>query len=410
MPAEQGGPNQGLDVIGKINEFQGAESVEWSHPDAMMDGAVERIFDTANRESKKVGEHFRMGIDGAIKGNDPDRVAESFPNGVVLVGGEVTLPPGVTIDYEKIIRDAVRDRGYTDPTIGFSADTFTFLSKITRQSSDINHGVTKGKEKLGAGDQGITIGAAIAGDGPEYMPLAVSLANALTGRLTEVKLNKIIQGLNPDGKSQVTLRYHKGKFESVNSVTIASAHEPALSLPDARKAIMQEVIGPVFDRFKIKLAPETQIIVNGAGPWHKYGPSADAGEIGRKLAIAFLSGLYPLGGGTPFGKDLSKVDRTGALIARLAARFAVECGLADKAEVALYWTIGQMIPDAININTFGTEHYPLPEIYHHLERNIAFTVSGAIEQMDLWNVIYEPYTAGGIFGRPEAPWEKVPSL
>jgi S-adenosylmethionine synthetase len=407
---EQKNINRGYDLVSRMGEFQGAESVEESHPDALMDGGASRILDTIIRLSAPSGIRPRVAVEGAIKGNDPERIPDTFPDGVVLLVGEVTLPPDVTVDYGQIMREAIRARGYNDPTIGFSADTVQILTKITQQSSDINRGVTKNNNILAAGDQGVTVGAAIRGDGPEYMPLAVSLAHALTGRLTEVKKKKIIDGLKPDGKSQVTLQYRNGKFENVRSITIATAHDRTLKLPAVQQEILRGVIMPVFDRYNIPITPETQIIVNGAGEWNKYGPSVDAGEVGRKLAVAFLSALYPLGGGTPFGKDPTKIDKSGALVGRFGSRFIVENGLADRAQITMYWTIGQEIPDAINIDTFGTEHYSLQEIYKHVERNIALTVSGAIEQLNLYGVLYEPLAAGGIFGRPEYPWEQVPRI
>lgn len=400
--------NQGiLEIMG---EGQGAESVEDTHPDGFMDGAASKILDTAIRLSAPTGIRPRVAIEGAVKGNDPERVADTFPDGVILLVGEVTLPDGVTLDYDRIVRDAIRERGYTDPTIGFCADNVQILTKITEQSSNINNGVTKKNGVLAAGDQGVAVGAAIAGEAPDYMPHAVSLANDLTRRLTEVKKKNIVDGLKPDGKSQVTLRYRDGKFENVHSITMATAHDQKLDLPSVERGMLQEVIYPVFDRHNIPIAPETKIVVNGAGEWYKYGPPADAGEVGRKLAVAFLSALYPLGGGTPFGKDPSKVDLTGALMGRFGSRFIVENGLADRAQITTYWTIGREKPDFIDVQLFDTEHYPKEEIYGHLFRNIAFTVSGAIEQLKLWDVIYEPLAAGGIFGRPEYPWEQVPRI
>lgn len=399
------------DLAGRMGNFRGAESVEESHPDAMMDGIASRIVDTAIEESLRVaGIPPHVAIEGAVKGNAPEDSTEHFRNGVVLLVGEVSLPEGVPpLDYEGITRQAIRDRGYTDPLSGFSFDTVNVLRNITEQSQQINDGIKDKGKGLGAGDQGINVGAAIAGDGPEYMPMAVTLANGLTQRLTEVKKQRIVKGLLPDGKAQVVLKYYQGRIESVHSVTVATAHDPHMELPYVQELVRKEVICPVFDAFKVKLSPNTQIIVNGAGSWSKYGPPADAGEVGRKLAVAYWAGLAPIGGGTPFGKDPSKIDLTGALICRFGAKFVVENRLAEQARLTLYWTIGQPIPDAITIQTKGNR-VSKNEIKQLLARYIAFSVSGAIEQMGLYNVKYEPLAAGGIFGRPEYPWENPPLL
>lgn len=384
-------------------EKRASESVTAGHPDKICDMIAATVLDNAITRSKPFKALPRVAMEVSAKGD------RNKSRGTLLLFGEVTLPDEVTLDYESIARDTVAQIGYINPDYGFWHGMDDVIVRITQQSKNIAAGV--GRKKTGAGDQGLMFGGAVENDGPEFMPMPIMVAHALTNRLTEVYKAGILGYLRPDGKSQVVIGYDNDLPVSVEKVTLAAAHDPTVDLPQVRQDLLREVVMPVLDRFNFSLRdPDGQYICNGAGPWNIFGPLADAGTTNRKIIVDSYGGRFPHGGGGLNGKDPTKVDASGMVGARYVAKALVANGLAGKVQIEIAYTIGQPNPDFVNINTFGTEKVPLNIIKKKAKQALNLSVDGIIDDLQLWQPIYRRAAVGGWFGRKEFPWEQSPSI
>ncbi len=376
----------------------GSESVAAGHPDKLCDQVAAQILDEALIASAGIGRP-RVAMETSAKGT-PD-------GGTLLVFGEVTLPDSVSLDYEKIARKTVAEIGYNDPASGFHGGLSELLVRISQQSANINHGVSR--KRTGAGDQGLMFGGAV-DETPELMPMPIAVAHAITDRYTDLSRNGL-DYLRPDAKSLVVLNYENGYPVGLNRVVVAASHDANMGLADLRHELTRELIIPVLDTYGLKITDtEKQVVINGAGAWKIYGPLADAGTTNRKIIVDSYGGAFPHGGGGFNGKDPTKVDMTGAVGARYLAKSLVAEKLARKVQIEVEYVIGRPDPLAVNINTFGTARCPDGVINSRAGEIIDLSVDGIINTLDLFNpakVNYRQAAAGGWFGRSQFPWEQI---
>ncbi len=359
-----------------------SESVAAGHPDKVADQISDAIVD-------------------AVLAQDPNgRIAVEtlVANNRVILAGEINTT--ATVDVEAIAREQIRRLGYTEPKWGFS-DKSPIENYIHQQSAEISVGV----DDFGAGDQGLTFGYA-SNETPEYLPLPITLAHALTRALDDAREDGTLPHLRPDGKAQVVVRYEDGIPVAVEHVTVAVPHDERISLERVRTDIYQHIITPVLARYEFVIA-EKDIVVNGTGVWNTPGPAADAGLTGRKIVVDGYGGYARVGGGAFSGKDPSKVDRSGAYAARYIAKNIVAAGLADKVEVSFAYYIGAKKPVNFTIDTFGTAKKPLDKIYEFADNLLDTSVKGIIEGLRLRRPIYLQTAAYGHFGKPGLPWEVI---
>lgn len=359
-----------------------SESVCSGHPDKICDAISDAILDTVLAQDPR----GRTAIE-CLAGNNR-----------LIIAGEIGA--NAKVNFESVARDQIKRLGYTDSKFNF-CDKSPINVFVHEQSPEIAVGV----KKKGAGDQGMMFGFACR-ETKSLMPLPITIAHALVKRMDQVREEKIVKYLRPDGKSQVTIEYRDGKPYKVIQVVIAIPHEESVDLSQVKDDIYQSVVIPVLDiyGFKIKKAA---LIVNGTGIWHNGGPASDCGLTGRKIVVDTYGGYARVGGGAFSGKEPSKVDRGGAYAARFLAKNIVAHNLADMCEVRLAYFIGAKKPTMQDVETFGTGRKSHKAILSFMDEILDTSVAGIIEGLDLQRPIYLPTAAYGHFGRDEFPWEKV---
>ena len=364
-----------------------SESVTEGHPDKLCDQVSDAILDELIRQ-------------------DPDsRVAVECLTtaGMVMVAGEVTTRGWC--DVQKIARNVIKDIGYHDGKSGLDFETCAIIESIHEQSPDISQGVTASeKHEQGAGDQGMMFGYACK-ETPELMPLPIMLAHKLARRLTEVRRAGIIPYLGPDGKSQVTVSYNeKGNPEAVSAVVIAAQHSEKADLETVRADIRREVIAPVIGG-----DISAKLHINETGRFVVGGPQADSGLTGRKIIVDTYGGMGRHGGGAFSGKDPSKVDRSGAYMARYVAKNIVAADLADRCEIQISYAIGVAHPVSVRVESFGTSSVSEEKIAKAVMELFDMRPAAIISTLDLKRPIYRQVAVYGHFGRTDlnVPWERV---
>ncbi len=365
-----------------------SESVTEGHPDKLCDQVSDAILDELLKQDPK----SRVAVETATTA------------GLVCVMGEITTRGYV--EFQKVVRDVIKDIGYAKPEYLFDYRTCGVLASIHEQSPDIAQGVDTSKEhEQGAGDQGLMFGYACR-ETPELMPISIMLAHRLARRLAEVRKDGTLPYLRPDGKTQVTMEYVDHRPKRVHTVVIAAQHDESITLDRLRKDLAEEVIrpvlGPLFDS-------NTVVVINGTGKFVLGGPAADTGVTGRKIIIDTYGGRGHHGGGCFSGKDPSKVDRSGAYMARYVAKNIVAAGLADQCEVQISYVIGVARPLSIFIDTRGTSKIPVEKIEKLVADHVSFKPADMIRTLDLLKPIYKRTAAYGHFGREEPgfTWEKT---
>jgi len=359
-----------------------SESVTEGHPDKMCDQISDAVLDAVLARDP----HGRVACEVMVKDQ------------AVYVVGEVTT--SAPLDIEPLVRSTIADIGYTDPEAGFTADTCTVHVNFTRQSHDIHIGVETG----GAGDQGLMFGYAC-NETDELMPFPLMMAHKLCQRLAEVRRQKILDFLRPDGKAQVTVEYAGAVPLRVDTIVVSTQHKPSVTIDVLREAIREFVIKPVIPARM--LDGQTKYHINPTGRFVVGGPVGDSGLTGRKIIVDTYGGAAHHGGGSFSGKDPTKVDRSASYMARHIAKNIVAARLAQRAEVQLAYAIGVAEPVSVMVDTFGTGRLDNHDLVELIRKDFRLTPQGIIQSLDLLRPIYKKTAAYGHFGRtePEFTWE-----
>ncbi len=384
--------------MAKNREFFTSESVTEGHPDKMADQISDSILDAILAKDKNA----RVACETLVT------------TGMVHVVGEISTT--CYVDIPHIVRETIREIGYTRAKYGFDCDTCGILVSLDEQSSDIAMGVDEAMEAkegqkdkfdmIGAGDQGMMFGYAT-NETDDYMPLPISLAHRLARRLAKVRKDGTLSYLRPDGKTQVTVEYDDGKPVRIDTIVISAQHSPEVTRDQIEKDLLEYVIKPelpegLFD-------DKTKLYINPTGRFVIGGPQGDSGLTGRKIIVDTYGGMARHGGGCFSGKDPTKVDRSAAYAARYVAKNIVAAGLADKVEIQLAYAIGVARPVSIHVETFGTGKVDNDVIVNLINKHFDLRPAGIIEMLDLQRPIYKQTAAYGHFGRNDLdlPWEKT---
>lgn len=368
-------------------QYMTAESVCAGHPDKLCDFIADSILDACLRKDRS----SRVACEVMATGHK------------IIVAGEITCAKRVDIRF--VVREALRD-------IGYNPYAFLIYVYVHKQSADIADGVDRALESrsgdttqysmLGAGDQGTVYGYAT-DETREYLPLPLVLAHGICKRVDSVRRDNVIKGIKPDGKAQVTIEYEDGKPKRVASIVVSVQHSADKNMETLRSELISEVLHPVFKDFPFD--GDTEILVNPSGRFVKGGPAADTGLTGRKLMVDTYGGLAAHGGGAFSGKDPTKVDRSGAYMARYIAKNLVWSGLAKRCEVALSYAIGKADPVAVSVNSFGTSEYSDERLCDAVKKVFCLRPAAIIDQLRLRSAIYADTAAYGHFNSVLFPWE-----
>lgn len=361
-----------------------SESVTEGHPDKIADQISDAILD-AVLEQDPIG---RAAVETLVT------------TGLAFIAGEISTT--CYVDFPKVVRETIKEVGYTRAKYGFDYETCSVISSIQEQSPDIALGVDKG----GAGDQGMMIGYACR-ETEELMPMPIMLAHKLVRRLSEVRRKNILEYLRPDGKSQVTVEYEDSKPIKVAAIVLSAQHSPTIDNKTLREDLMEKVILTTIPAHL--LDENTKIYINPTGRFEQGGPKADTGVTGRKIIVDTYGGKCSHGGGCFSGKDPTKVDRSASYMARYIAKNIIAAGIADEIEVQLAYAIGVADPVSISANTFTTAKIPESEIVKLIKEIFPLTPKGIIECLNLRRPIYHRTATFGHFGRtePEFTWERL---
>ncbi len=378
-----------------MTRFFTAESVTSGHPDKVCDYIADSILDATI----------------ALDPNAHTAIEVSATTDFVLVMGEITataLP-----DVEAIVRQAIREIGYTRDDEGFSADTVKILNLLHGQSPDIAMGVnnsienvTRGEDldTIGAGDQGMMFGYACT-ETEELMPLGISLSHALTRRLEEVRVKGILPYVRPDGKAQVTVEYDNGAIKRIDCIVVSTQHLDTVTTAELREGVKREVIDVVVPAHLVD--DNTAIYINPTGKFVVGGPHGDSGLTGRKLVVDSYGSYCPHGGGATSGKDPTKVDRSAAYFMRYVAKNIVGAGLCTKVQLQVAYAIGKAEPVSISVECYGTEKYPIADIEKAIRKVFDFRPKAIIAELALNTPTYRATTNYGNYGKSQLRWEQL---
>lgn len=369
-----------------------SESVGEGHPDKLCDQISDGILDECLRQDKE--SHV---------------AAETFAcQALVLVGGEITT--SAYVDVQQVARNVAKRIGYSNPAYGLDYNSMAVLNMIHNQSADINQGVVgKGLDEYkglqGAGDQGMMFGFACK-ETPELMPAPIMYSHKIMQKSAELRKSGKVTWFRPDSKSQVTIEYENHKPVRIDTVVVSQQHDPGIKYEEIKDTIIEKLIKPVLEPTGL-LDSTTKYFVNPTGQFCIGGPVGDSGLTGRKIIVDTYGGMGRHGGGAFSGKDPSKVDRSGAYMARYIAKNVVAAGFAERCEVQLAYAIGVPFPVSIMADTFGTATIPEEKIVEAIKKVFDCTPGGIIATLDLKRPIYEATATYGHFGRSEFPWEQT---